>query len=775
MLALALFAVPACAAGPQVAAQENKLFVTGPDMSVRYDLVENRYDVLLNSGEMLIANSVPAAAVALSDQPEQALTFVSGMKSSWYKETITDTYGTGAHVEIKQILESEGLELRFHITAYEGRAGFLFSLEIKNRNARAAHVGALLPLRAAPETGGAAFLGLNPAGAQTLANVCNTDAYPDLKLNPGGVESESCWFAAAYDPTAKRGVVLGMVSPRDALPRLRIGFNPAAAIREPGGMRVGFSPFEAAAVYKPAMRLAQNESLMSPRVVVFSSWAPPLRELTDFAALNIQKPPDAGMPDFVFTAQAGADAVNAAIEAAAPFAPFATGMILIQTDPPLTTADDTAFLKPLIDAIHEKGLLAGVRAAPFIVPQKSNIAYSQPLPGGTASAGAAFSVLDVSMPEAKERIAKFVTRLTRDMGADVIAFDETRHVLSMEHFFLKGRSAQALYRDAVDAAVASADPDTRFVFADGPAYLLAGAGYGVRLNATGEQSPAEALRTGYTRLARGSLFNGLLWRVYPGPPPGDAADPAAALFWFTAATLCGAGLEPGSSAIETDTLLRLLPVWHGPAASPVDLFSKEIPEILSLDVGLGESRWKVAGLFHPGLNALTVNGALLADAARDIRASFSDIGLPPRGQRLVFDYAKRNFLGAIETAATVSVNPFTARLLSIKPVSSDPVLLSSNLHYTMDAAAVSSAWWDPLNRALRLTVRARPGKRHRMTVYAPAPYAYLTHSFDPEINADASITPPEIIDRIIHLSFTPQTEGSVNIEIRFTDTAPAGP
>lgn len=752
------------AAAPQVAAVENELVVTGSDMTVRYNLVENRYNVLLNSGEILIANSEPAAMAALPDRAEQLITFVSGVKSSWFKETLSGAGGAGARVEIKQTLQPQGLELRFSITTYENEPGLLFSLEVKNKNARAAYIGQLMPMRAIPETGGAAFLGLNPSGAQTLTNTCNADAYPDLKLSAAGVESESCWFAAAFDPTAKRGIVMGMISPRDALPRLRIGFNAAAAVREPGGMRVGFSPFEAAAVFKPAMRLAQNASLASPDVVVFTSWSPPLGALADFARLNIRKPIPADMPDLVFSAQADTDAVNIAIEAAAPFAPFASGMILIHTDPPLTTADDTAFLKPLIDAIHEKGLLAGVRTAPFIMPKNPKAAYLKPVPEGTILAGASYAVLDISMPEAKERAAKFISRLTGSLGADVIEFEETRHVLNIETYFLKGRSAQALYSDAVEAVLAAAAPDARFIFADGPAYLLAGMGNGARLPA------APTLRGGYTRLARGSFFNGVTWRVYPGLPPGDATDPAAAMFWLTAEALCGAGIEPGPAALGSEIILRLLPAWRGPAAAPVDLFSKEIPEILSLDVGLGDMRWKAAGIFHPGLNKLTANGAPLMDTTRDIHVAFSSLSLPPRGQRLIYDYSKRGFLGALETEAVVSLEPGAARLLVIKPVIETPVLLSSNMHFTMDAAVVTMAWWDPLNRALRITVRARPGKRYRLTVFIPAAYTYVSHGFDSQTVKDHTVSPPEIRDGILNITFTPQTAADVNIEIRFTDT-----
>jgi hypothetical protein len=373
------------------------------------------------------------------------------------------------------------------------------------------------------------------------------------------------------------------------------------------------------------------------------------------------------------------------------------------------------------------------------------------------------------MPEARERVSKFIVKLTRDLSADVIEFEQTRHALNIESFFLKGRGAQALYADAMEAAIAAGTPNARFIFADGPPHLMAGLAHGVRLPAAATQ------REGYSRLARGSFFNGLAWRAYQGLPPGDAADPAAAMFWLAAAALCGAGIEPGPAALDPDIIQRLLPAWPGPAATPVDLFSKEIPEILSLDAGLGDARWKVAGLFHPGLNKLTENGAPLADAARDVRVLFSGLGLPGRDKRLVYDYTKRGFLGAMDAEASVSLEPGTVRLLAIKPLSEDPMLLSSSMHFTMDAATVAAAWWDPLNRALRITVHARAGKRHRLTIFAPAPYVYVSHGFDSQSITDNTSSPPEISDGILNISFTPQTAGDVNIEIRFTNPETAGP
>jgi len=150
-----------------------------------------------------------------------------------------------------------------------------------------------------------------------------------------------------------------------------------------------------------------------------------------------------------------------------------------------------------------------------------------------------------------------------------------------------------------------------------------------------------------------------------------------------------ATLRPG----RLKYLRQVLPP-SGDSATPVDLFERELPELLVLPVVREWGRWWVAAALN------------WEDRTRRTTIELTDLGLDPEAPYHVYNYWRRRYLGVTRTRLTIPRHqPHETVILLFKPVGQRPELLTSTFHVTQGAVEVADVRWEESEEGLgRLTV-----------------------------------------------------------------------
>jgi len=159
-------------------------------------------------------------------------------------------------------------------------------------------------------------------------------------------------------------------------------------------------------------------------------------------------------------------------------------------------------------------------------------------------------------------------------------------------------------------------------------------------------------------------------------------------------------------------LRQILPPY-GRAAIPLDLFEREMPELLALPVETGWGQWLVVGLVN------------WADRTTETTIELADLELP-KGRYHVYNYWRRRYLGTVQDRLTIKRHqPHETVLLLIKPVSDRPELLTSTFHVTQGGVEVSGIGWHGTwekGRTLVVELEKAGRQRGELLFAVPEPY-----------------------------------------------------
>ncbi|MCB9663594.1 MAG: alpha-galactosidase [Alphaproteobacteria bacterium] len=133
-----------------------------------------------------------------------------------------------------------------------------------------------------------------------------------------------------------------------------------------------------------------------------------------------------------------------------------------------------------------------------------------------------------------------------------------------------------------------------------------------------------------------------------------------------------------------DVVRRLLPAWPGPGARPLDLFTREFPEVwvqhLAPEGEGAPAPYTVVGLFHWGAN--TDLGATPAARIPDTSAPRSfDLSLDALGVEGpvdVYELWTQRWLGRVDDRLQVEVPSHDSRVLALRPAVEGPAFLGWN-------------------------------------------------------------------------------------------------
>jgi alpha-galactosidase len=171
----------------------------------------------------------------------------------------------------------------------------------------------------------------------------------------------------------------------------------------------------------------------------------------------------------------------------------------------------------------------------------------------------------------------------------------------------------------------------------------------------------------------------------------------------------------GGMVFLSDDMLKLSPERlqvaglllppYGRSAVPLDLMERFPPSALRLEVERPFERYWLQGVLHWG------------DAPADVVAPLPDEPVH------VFDLWEERYFGVQRGQFTFEhMAPHSAKLLSLRPVRSEPQVVSSTFHFSQGAAEIEDARFDP--QAMALTVRlVRPARgQGEILIHVPDGY-----------------------------------------------------
>jgi alpha-galactosidase len=395
--------------------------------------------------------------------------------------------------------------------------------------------------------------------------------------------------------------------------------------------------------------------------------------------------------------------------------------------------------------VRREGRIPGIWTAPFGLAAASEVFADHPDWALHDEAGEPvlawhhasqpIYALDTSHPGAAGWLSATFRTMRREWGYDAfkVAFLFAAALPGRRHAPQVTR-AQALRRGL--AIIRDAIGDDAFLLGCGaplgPAVgLVDGMRIGPDVSPTWESLQAGDLSApGAANALRNSIARAFTHRrLWAADPDCLLARPRSAksqLSLYEARTLATVLALTGGMLLDSDlvgdlppsrlTMLRqtLPPIDY--AAYPVDLFERDLPEILVLPVERPWGHWWLTGL--PNWSQHT----------RITRVELAALGLPP-GRYHVYDQWRANYLGQREGSLTLTDHrPHEALLLLFKPVTERPGWLTSTFHLAAGSVEVIDVIQQKLGeRRLKLVIHLeQPGENFgRLVFTVPAGWIVL--------------------------------------------------
>lgn len=166
---------------------------------------------------------------------------------------------------------------------------------------------------------------------------------------------------------------------------------------------------------------------------------------------------------------------------------------------------------------------------------------------------------------------------------------------------------------------------------------------------------------------------------------------------------------PNLPAERLDIFKRTIPN-HGGLGRPIDLFESKIPKIWHLQIGSGNLRRDVVGVFNwDSENATTVHVELdrlgLATGLSDAYTGF--------------EFWENHFVPSIAPAFDVELPPTSCRVFAIRPVVQHPDVVSTSRHLTQGGVDLSALEWNAVHKELRGVSRVVKNDPYELRIVIP--------------------------------------------------------
>lgn len=167
--------------------------------------------------------------------------------------------------------------------------------------------------------------------------------------------------------------------------------------------------------------------------------------------------------------------------------------------------------------------------------------------------------------------------------------------------------------------------------------------------------------------------------------------------WLTVVALSGGMLllsdKMDEVSEENKSLVdKMLPPYKRGAIA-LDALVEPEPRLFALTVDDAIGKWVVLGVLNLGEKAI------------DVKVRMKDLGLDEKLPHHVFDFWKQEYEGVVEVENTITgLGPHTCRLLSIRPETEVPDVLSTTMHFTQGGAELRSRQWHSETSELEVVV-----------------------------------------------------------------------
>lgn len=413
----------------------------------------------------------------------------------------------------------------------------------------------------------------------------------------------------------------------------------------------------------------------------------------------------------------------------------------------------------LAQSIAEHGLRSGLWLAPFLVEPNSALAAQHPewrMPREDSFVGALGKdgeTLDLTNPAVHDYLRETMTRVRED-GFRWVKADFTYWAMLGKPLADPSMTNVEAYKKGWRTIRDALGPEV-FLLGIGIVGANAGIADGMRTTLdsgprweestpdnTGEgQSFKSTVRTGSRRwfygnrvwVNHGDLIFFRSWKDGVEPPVTFEESRAFASWIGLTGSIVKLGdkLPDLAAAPERiDVVRRLLPIYREPGARPLDLLTRDYPEIFRNHVVAPAGEWEVVGLFHWGRNRDLSRTPPIELPDDRPRVHTLDCARPC----LVFEHWSETFLGEKSGSFQVEVPPHDAKVLALREVTGAPQLLGTNRHLLQGATELGALAFDPATKILKGTVQRARGTElapytMRLYFYVPAPFAFERGTF----------------------------------------------
>lgn len=196
---------------------------------------------------------------------------------------------------------------------------------------------------------------------------------------------------------------------------------------------------------------------------------------------------------------------------------------------------------------------------------------------------------------------------------------------------------------------------------------------------------------------------------------------------------------------RVELLRRIIPSVD---AHPMDIDENSPPEgivITNLAVDRPFEQWNIVSVFNPKEE----------DATTDLLLN-ADLHLPPGKTYLVYDFWKREYLGAVTDALSLTIEPSASRVVSIRKKLDVPQIVSTSRHITQGAYDLVASSYDRAACCLSGRSKVVEGEDYVITFRVPPEYT---------VTADSRVAAAG--DGIYTLTIAPERGGELDWRIDF--------
>ncbi|NOZ01349.1 MAG: alpha-galactosidase, partial [Deltaproteobacteria bacterium] len=681
----------------------------------------------------------------------------------------------------------------------------------------------LSPLVADADTGGALYVGDDPAKHRMLEN--GYDLYLDMaaqlhQIGDGGSllfgpGASSNWNVAIYDPDSRKSLVAGFMSSDRGTGIFGLDYDEAAARVD--GSRKGFTRFDAISYCMdqgraPIPAAGGGAGLASELLYIDFLPETVFDGLESFArryAARISKKVWTDVPTGWNSWGGGSGSgglgtnidealVMANLDAAVQdFKPFGMKYFMLDdgwqdiegdwntNKERFPDHDGMEGMAWLAKKVSEKGMIPGIWISPFEISKKSKLAQEHPDWWADVSMfGAGFVpsdvyIPDLSRPDVLDWVESLFRKVTQEWGFKWVKMDFSYFALFATNLDNPDMTPSEAFHDALARIREAIGPETFFLMisatgisfdqADGNRITLDNEPWWGDDTTIFEQG----FKSTYATVIRRYYLNHNLWINHPDllfwrDNYGLTMEEARA--WTTAVGLTGGIVKLGETYTDMhdhpdwrEQVYQILPVYPH-SARPLDLFDREYPEVLDLKAEREGRKWHVLGLFNWGRNR-AIGGTWEESGKRTLTVDLADLGLDASKRVLSFNAWDRDWTWIEDGKVKETLDPHTTRVLILRENPDEPAVVFTTRHLLGGAVEVHDEAYDAGLHTLVASVDTVPGTP--ITVFA----------FDAGLTLDdvdlGTGEPPQGADHaqddgIAWLTFTP-TEAETTVGFKFLE------